>query len=89
MARKPKFDKRAKAIKLIYIRWFDANLVDDQFEESEMPDHHCLMSTCGILVSQNVHYIRIAIDFNETANAFRTITTIPKVNVIEKKVITI
>lgn len=89
MSRKPKIPKRTKSVKIIYVRWFDANFVDEQYEETELPDHDCVMSSCGILVSQNEHYLRLAIDYNETAKAFRTITTIPKVNVIEKKIITI
>lgn len=89
MSRKPKIAKRTRKVKILYIRWFDANFVDEQFEADELPDHHCIMSTAGVFVDQNAHYIRIAVDFNETAAAFRTITTIPRVNIIEKRKINI
>lgn len=79
-------DNRRK--KIVILRWFDAHYDNGTLSDEEIKDiKPYIMESGGFLVEETKDYIRFAAEWCEKLKHWRYTHSVPKVNIIRKRII--
>lgn len=73
-------------MKLVYIKWFDANY-DGTARGAQEYDPSYVLESAGVLIGEKAGYITFVGDYLDNGERMRHIYHIPKVNVLEIRLI--
>ncbi len=76
-------------MKIIYLKWFDANWNSGSYKKEKLPPAEFILEDVGFLVREDKKYITFATEYGIGNQEYKYIHNIPKVNVLEKKIINI